>query len=581
MPAGPLFFDGAFGTYYLRLTGDERPCELANRTDAQTVRKIHREYLEAGSNAIKTNTFAANPSLEADPERLYAVIKAGWENACAAAKPYGARVFADIGGSELETAAADYEQISGWFLSLGAKDFLFETLAEYALIVPAVEKIKKVAPDASVFVSFAVSPDGYTRRGLHYRTLLGEAWENGGIDAAGLNCVCGPSHMLKLAGSLGGFPKPFIAMPNAGYPSAINGRVVFEDNADYFAQKLAELYETGADILGGCCGSTPRHIALASERVRRAERREKTVQPSGQHGISETRRKNTDFLARTDKVIAVELDPPLDYDCSFLLSASASLKADGADMITIADSPLSRPRADSVMMAARIRREAGIEVLPHITCRDRNQNALKASLLGAASEGISRILALTGDPPIQTGGRKPDGVFSFNSYDLISFIESLNDELFTENPFLVAGALNVNAVNFPAELARAQRKVALGAKMLFSQPIFSREAVENFRAARAALGCKLFAGILPVAGYRNAVFLANEVSGIEIPPDVVERLRDKTPEEAAEISIAYSARIARQIYDEADGFYIMTPLRRVAIVRGLMREIKKMGETGR
>ncbi len=275
-------------------------------------------------------------------------------------------------------------------------------------------------------------------------------------------------------------------------------------------------------------------------------------------------------------MIAVELDPPLDYDCSFVLSASAQMKACGADMITIADSPLSRTRADSIMTAARIRREIGIEVLPHLSCRDKNHIALKAGLLGAAFEGINRVLVVTGDPPAPSETRKADGVYSFNSFNLISYINSMNQEVFAGSPFTIGGALNVNAVNFASELRRAQMKLERGAKLLMTQPIFSEQAVENFLLAKRSLDCKIFAGILPVAGYKNAVFLINEVSGIEIPNDVVEALRDKTPEEAAEISVAYSTQIIRKVYGEADGFYIMTPLKKVNIVRALIEAIKNL-----
>lgn len=246
-------------------------------------------------------------------------------------------------------------------------------------------------------------------------------------------------------------------------------------------------------------------------------------------------------------------------------------------MITVSDSPLSRARADSLMIAAKIRREVGIEVLPHLCCRDKNHIALKAGILGAALEGINRVLVITGDPPVQSNMRNP-GVFSFNSFDLISFIASMNTDLFSGRPFLIGGALNVNAANFPVELKRARKKIARGAGMLFSQPIFSEQAVKNFLLASRELDCALFAGILPVAGYRNALFLVNEVSGIEIPDAVMQSLKDKTPAQAAEISIAYSAGILEQVYDAADGFYIMTPLKRVDIVRGLIERIHRREE---
>lgn len=566
----PLWFDGAFGTYYFSLTGDETPCELANLKNPALVGQIHREYLEAGATALKTNTFAANPGTLPDPGQLGEVLRAGWEIAQEAAAEKGAQVFADIGGISAAEAENFYLTVAEQFLDLGATSFLFETLPSYEELVPALKRVREREPEAEIVVSFAVSQDGYTRRGLSHRALARMAAEDGYADAIGFNCVCGPGHMVSLVKSLGETGCPIVAMPNAGYPSSLNGRVIFEDNAGYFATRMVELYQAGVDLLGGCCGTTPRHIAQAVQAVHSAVRPERPLTVSERPAASKVLLHG----ANGKKVIAVELDPPQDFDCSFLLSAARELKRCGADMITVADSPLSRTRADSLMTAAKIRREVGIEVLPHLCCRDKNHIALKAGILGAAFEGINRILVITGDPPIQSNMRNP-GVFSFNSFDLISFIASMNTELFAARPFLIGGALNVNAANFPVELERARKKIARGAGMLFSQPIFSEQAVQNFLLASRELDCALFAGILPVAGYRNALFLLNEVSGIEIPDAVVRSLKDKTPAQAAEISTAYSAGILEQVYDAADGFYIMTPLKRVDIVRGLIERIHR------
>ncbi len=538
----PLWFDGAFGTYYFSLTGDETPCELANLKNPALVGQIHREYLKAGATALKTNTFAANPGTLPDPEQLGTVLQAGLEIAQKAAAEHGAEVFADIGGISATDAEQFYLTVAERFLDLGATSFLFETLPSYEELVPALKRIRQRKPESKIVVSFAVSQDGYTRRGLSHRALAGIAAADGHADAVGFNCVCGPSHMVSLVKSLGEIGCPIIAMPNAGYPSSLNGRVIFEDNAGYFATRMVELYQAGVDLLGGCCGTTPRHIAQAVQAVYSVTRSERLMAVSKRTVASQV----LPHGGKGKKVIAVELAPPQDCDCSFLLSAAGELKSCGADMITVSDSPLSRARADSLM-------------------------------IGAALEGINRVLVITGDPPVQSNMRNP-GVFSFNSFDLISFIASMNTDLFSGRPFLIGGALNVNAANFPVELERARKKIARGAGMLFSQPIFSEQAVKNFLLASRELDCALFAGILPVAGYRNALFLVNEVSGIEIPDAVMQSLKDKTPAQAAEISIAYSAGILEQVYDAADGFYIMTPLKRVDIVRGLIERIHRREE---
>lgn len=572
----PLFFDGAFGTYYFSVTGDEEPCELANLKNADAVIKIHREYIAAGVQAIKTNTFGANPVLLPDREELRRVLSAGWSAARQAVAGTDVRVFADIGGNDSDSAAVDYCAVAEEFLSFGAKDFLFETLPAYETLEPALELIKRQSPDAFILVSFAVSQDGYSKRGLSYKKLLSAVSQNPNVDAAGINCVCGPSHMLELIRATKQMDKPLSAMPNAGYPSSLNGRMIFEDNADYYAQRLADMYLAGAVILGGCCGSTPEHIRRGISAVKRVVGQPLLSQAKIDGGKEPAPEQNSKAGAISRKMICVELDPPLDADCSYVLSAAARLKTLGANLLTVADSPLSRTRADSIMVAAKIRREVGIEVMPHLCCRDRNRIALKGCLLGASFEQIHHVLAITGDP--LEAQRRREGVFNFNSFDLISFIDSLNTDVLSEKPFLIAGALNVNASRFSVELDRARKKLDCGAKLLLTQPIFSEVAVENFLKAKQELPCNILAGILPVAGYKNALFLTNEVSGIEIPKEVIESLRDQIPEEAARISVEYSMSIARKVYAAADGFYIMTPLRKTNIVCGLIEQIRRLEE---
>ena len=172
------------------------------------------------------------------------------------------------------------------------------------------------------------------------------------------------------------------------------------------------------------------------------------------------------------------------------------------------------------------------------------------------------------------------GVFTFNSYRLISYIKSLSSDVLAASPYAVGGALNVNAERFDAELKRAEKKVECGAQFLLTQPIFTRQAEENLRKARNALSCKLLAGIMPVAGYKNALFLNNEVSGICVPGDLLTALQGKSREEAADLSVRFSMEVIRHVFDCCDGFYLMTPLKRIDLTARLAREIRNF-ETGR
>lgn len=565
----PLLLDGAFGTYYFASTGETTPCEQACLSSPDTVRGIHLAYLSAGAQAIITNTFAANPQTIPDEAQLSALLDAGLTLARQAAAEFpDTRVFADIGGITGLTAQQDYLKTTQLFHRFGADSYLFETLAELEPLLPALTWLKQHQPDALIFVSFAVTADGYTRKGLYYHSLLEECACCDEIDAAGLNCLCGPSHMVSLLEKLPPMPKPLIAMPNAGYPSTLNGRMFFEDNSAYFGEKTAQLYAAGADIIGGCCGTTPRHIACTAEALRAASHRlkkEKRIFHSGT-AASPTR--------PTHKLIAVEVDPPLTPDCTKLLHAANMLSKKGVDWITVADSPLGRARMDSFAAAAKILRETGVRVLPHLSCRDRSAIGMKAALLGAAAEKIDELLIVTGDTPSSGGG-----VFEFHAAGLMRYVSELNADALQDAPFRMAGALNVNARNFATELERAKKKLQNGATMLLTQPIFSEQAVENLFAARAALSCTILAGILPVAGYKNARFLANEVTGIVIPQALLSKLQN-APEDAVQISVAFSADIVRRCFSAADGFYVMTPLGKTEIVCGLLDKIREFERKG-
>jgi methionine synthase I (cobalamin-dependent)/5,10-methylenetetrahydrofolate reductase len=574
---GPFLFDGAFGTYYSKISAKNLFCEYANLNEPDTVLKIHKQYIDAGAKAIKTNTFGVNSNLTKNFADITALIQSGYELAAQAAENK-ALVFADIGyiNSVKEDLDEEYVQLAQVFIDCGAKYFLFETLAEYEIIKPAILHIKKMVPDAFILVSFAVLQDGYTTKGYYYKNLISAAAQNKYVDAVGLNCICGPSHLLNLIKELNLKDITFSAMPNSGYPSFINNRTVYEDNTEYFSEKLNDIYKLGVKIIGGCCGTTPEHIKaiagkLAGEKrsLTTAENYITTTEPT-KSPINLFKKK----MLAGEKIIAVEINPPLDNNCDYLLNAAEKARKTGADIITLADSPLARARADSIMMAAKIKREIDINVLPHLCCRDRNHIGIKAALLGASIEGINNILVVTGDPVAQTDRSFSKGVFSFNSFNLIAYINNLNTELFAERPFFIGGALNVNANRFDNELKRARRKIENGAEFLLSQPIFSDQAAANFATAKECLDCKILAGILPVAGYKNALFLNNEVSGIDIPDAVLNNLKDKTPEQTMEISVNYSMSIIEKIADFCDGYYFSTPLKKIDLVCSLINQVK-------
>lgn len=561
----PLIFDGAFGTYFAQRGGRGAP-ELANIARPDDVLEIHREYIEAGAQAIKTNTFAANLGLDGDFDRIKEILEKGWELAKRAAEGENVRVFADLGPIYSDGAAEEYIRLADVFLDLGARDLLFETLNDAAALKDVIAHIRRRAQGCTVIASFAVGQDGYTKTGHYYKTLLTEA-EQAGADHVGLNCICGPAHMLRLIKDIPTGRHSLAAMPNAGYPTIVNSRTVYQDNPEYFADKLCEMYAYGADIVGGCCGTTPEHIRLAAELMKKTKRISAPVVESVKRRVEKPRFKQA--------VIAVELSAPVDTDTEYILSASAKAKESGADFITVPDSPMGKTRANSFMISAMIERRVQIKTIPHVCCRDKNQIAIKGDLLAANIENVDNVLAITGDSVTKTDRNDAKNVFNFNSYKLIEFIRGLNETVFEKRPYNICAALNINAANFGVELERARRKIESGAVCLLTQPIFSEENIKNYLLAKEKLDCRILAGVMLLAGYKNALFLNNEVPGVEIPESVIDSLRDKGAEETKKICVDYAINIADRVSDGCDGYYIMTPLKKIDFSAQVVKYLRR------
>ena len=578
----PLLFDGGMGTYYKAKPGTE--CEQGNLLDPAGVRKVHREYLAAGAEAIKTNTFGLPRMAAARQPDWQALARAGWKLAAEAAAETGAAVFADLGpapDTEAAPAGSIYTAVARCFVEQGAKNFLFETLSSDAGVLEAVQAVKAQVPDAFVLVSFAVLPDGYTREGMYSKDLVRRMTESGIVDAVGFNCVSAPGAMRTLVQQLGSTALPLSVMPNAGYPVVTRTQVKYQGKPEYFAKELARIAAEGVRILGGCCGTTPAHIAAlraALDSLPAVEKAAPAVQVSTPE--APTVEKDDAFLRKLNagkKVIAIELDSPKDADLTNYLAGAKRLQAAGADLLTIADCPIARARMDSSLVACRVHRELGFCTLPHMTCRDRNLNATKALLLGLYAEGVREVLAITGDP-IPTAERdEVKNVYQFNSRKLAQYIVSLAGEgREMPSPMTVFGALNLNARNFEVELRRAGEKLENGMSGFLTQPVLSEQAVENLRRTRETLGerAKILAGIMPVVSQRNAIFMENEVNGIHVAEDIIEAFAGLDREQGEALGLEISLKMAREALPYADGFYLMTPFNRVALMERLIARLK-------
>ena len=578
----PLLFDGGMGTYYKAKPGTE--CEQGNLLDPAGVRKVHREYLAAGAEAIKTNTFGLPRMAAAQQPDWQALARAGWKLAAEAAVETGAAVFADLGpapDTEAAPAGSIYTAVARCFVEQGAKNFLFETLSSDAGVLEAVQAVKAQVPDAFVLVSFAVLPDGYTREGMYSKDLVRRMTESGIVDAVGFNCVSAPGAMRTLVQQLGSTALPLSVMPNAGYPVVTRTQVKYQGKPEYFAKELARIAAEGVRVLGGCCGTTPAHIAAlraALDSLPAVEKAAPAVQVSTPE--APTVEKDDAFLRKLNagkKVIAIELDSPKDADLTNYLAGAKRLQAAGADLLTIADCPIARARMDSSLVACRVHRELGLCTLPHMTCRDRNLNATKALLLGLYAEGVREVLAITGDP-IPTAERdEVKNVYQFNSRKLAQYIVSLAGEgREMPSPMTVFGALNLNARNFEVELRRAGEKLENGMSGFLTQPVLSEQAVENLRRPRETLGerAKILAGIMPVVSQRNAIFMENEVNGIHVAEDIMEAFAGLDREQGEALGLEISLKMAREALPYADGFYLMTPFNRVALMERLIARLK-------
>lgn len=574
LESGTLLFDGATGTYAKSLAlWPEGPVELACLSAPERVLALHRAYLSAGCRAIKTNTFAAHVGLAVHSSgEQEDVVNAAVEIAGRAAQDR-AFVFADIGPAPAdEDAAAAYIRMADLFLDRGIRCYLLETMSSADGLAEAAAHIRARDPGAFVAVSFASDPDGFTRSGERAAALIARMDACGDVDAVGLNCVCGAYHMRRLLSGIAKPKKRLIAMPNAGYPHVVDGRTYYDSDPGYYAQQVCACAAIGAQIVGGCCGTTPEHIRQIALQLRSAGEDAAALaqKPAGAPACeSEVRRK----LENGRRVILVELDPPRDSGIGAFLAGARALADAGADAITLADCPIGRARMDSSLLACKLRRELGIEALPHMTCRDRNVNATKALLLGLSMEGVHNVLAVTGDPVPTSDRGSVKSVFQFNSRVMARFVRSLSDSGETA-PFFLCGALNVNAPQFDRELERALDKEACGMEAFLTQPVLSERAAQNVERARKVLSGRIIGGLFPVVSYNNACFLRSEVAGIAMDDAVASAYEGLDRAQGEALAVRLCRRAAERIAPHVDGYYIMTPFQRVALVHSVIDAIR-------
>lgn len=581
-----LLTDGAMGTYYAELTGDyHTTCELANLHNPDIIKEIHKQYLDAGAMLIRTNTFAANRSkLDVSLETLKEILQKGYSIAAETAKESNAFVAGSIGpivtvdiDQNENDILEEYKIIADSLLSAGARIILFETFSSINYLEAVSRYIKERDKSVTVMAHFAVMPDGYTREGISISHICEGVREIESIDIHGFNCGSGPTHLHRMVRKLDFSGETISVLPNAGYPEIINERTVYVNNPDYFAEKMMDIKNLGVKIIGGCCGTTPEHIRVLAQKLAQGNGKQAVQAPVKTDQREKHIKLQNVFqekLSKGEFVYAVELDPPFNTDIDKIMDGARLCSEESIDLITIADSPMSKVRVDSIAIACKIKREIGIDTMPHICCRDKNVIALRSGLLAAHVEGIRNILAVTGDPVSADTLASVKGVFNLNSFKFMSLISQMNIEVFSEDPLSIGGALNLNLTNKDKEVSRMMKKAENGATFFLTQPIYEDETIEYLKTLKDR-NVKILGGILPIVSYRNAQFLNNELPGVHVPDDYVKRFNpDMTRQEAEETGIQMAVELAKKLKPHVDGLYFMTPFNRVSMI---VEIIKRMG----
>ena len=589
-----LITDGAMGTWYDRLTGYKgNLAERANLENPQQIRDIHRAYIEAGAQLIRTNTFAVN-SMFFSADEIEEVLKAAWENASQAVSDSGKDVWiaADMGPIDADETKADgdveqeYIQLLDYFLRLGAKVFVFETLSDFRYVKRAGSYIKAKCPDAFVVMQFSFNRNGYTRSGMSVRAILSEAASMADMDAVGFNCGVGPLHLYELLKNQS-FPegKYMTVLPNAGYPTELRGRTLYSENVPYYVEMMGRIANLGFDIIGGCCGTTPEHIRGLHHLLVNNVKPPKKLMPAvystdRQSGCGqEAAEEKTELiqkLERGEKIFVVELDPPFDVNDTKLMDGASLLRDIGVDMITLADSPLARPRADSIASAIKMRYTRQMEAMPHISCRDKNVIAHRAQLLGMHMNGLRHALIVTGDPIARGDRESIKSVFNFNSIKLMKYVQTMNQEVFGNRPIYYGGALNHNNGSADNIAARMRLKMEAGAQWFLTQPIYGQDDIDRLRELKEKSGGRIIAGIMPLVSRKNALFIKNEMPGIHVPEHVLEQYEEGMSREAYEnVAAAISVDLMKRLEDVCDGYYMMTPFNRAALIKRIILQAKK------
>lgn len=594
-----LTADGAMGTL-LYSYGLDYCHEEMNLTRPELIEKIHSEYIAAGADVIQTNTYGANAIKLARyglESQVKEINEAAIKIAKKAVQSGDQFIIGSIGGilgvrksdttlNEILTTVREQAEI----LIDGQIDgILLETYYDFEELTETL-KLLRTMTDIPIIAQVSMSEPGVLLNGIKLNDALLEL-ENIGADIVGVNCRLGPYHTIQALETVELPKKAYLsAYPNASLLDIEEGRVIYESEVDYFARAALELRNQGVRLIGGCCGTTPKHIEAVKKQLSNLKPIEqKRTKPEKEVLIREPEPRNTEPLhekVKRERSVIIELDTPRHLEVDAFVEGAKILYKEGADIIMMADNSLASPRVSNIAMGA-ILKQHGIRSMPHITCRDRNLIGLQSHLMGLNALELHDILAVTGDPTKVGDFPGATSVYDVSSMELITLIKQLNEgisfsgkALRKKANFSVAAAFNPNVRVLDRAVSRLEKKIEHGADYFISQPVYSKEKIIEIYEATRELEAPIYIGIMPLTSFRSAEFLHHEVPGIKLSDEVLERMKacDGDKEREAEEGIA----IAKELLDTAtqyfNGIYLITPFLRYDFTLQLMQYIKQLDE---
>ncbi|MFA5784995.1 MAG: bifunctional homocysteine S-methyltransferase/methylenetetrahydrofolate reductase [Phycisphaerae bacterium] len=586
--------DGAMGTMlYEQGTFLNQCFEEVNLTHPDKVEKIHRQYYQAGADFVETNTFGANEFKLARfglAEQTQSINKAAVEiarravdsNALVAGSigPLG-KPIEPYGTITREQAQSIFANQAKALIDAGVDFIILETFSNTDEIIAAIEAVSRLS-DIPIVAQMTFTERDEPDFGKSIIKCIGAIASLPAVTAVGMNCSVGPAAMLGNLDIIRGVTdKPIAVQSNAGLPQMVDNRSVYMCTPEYMAEYAKKFYEKGARIIGGCCGTTPRHIKEIARAVRGLDKAahgtismvkaepKKVVSESQAVAPLQLAQKSAwgRKIAEGQKVATIELTPPHGVDIQKTLEKARACAKMGIDAINLPDGPRASSRVSAIATAVKIEQETGIETIAHFCCRDRNIIGMQSDLLGAHLLGLRNLLIITGDPPKLGEYPTATGVFDMDSIALTSVVRNLNagidiagNRFSPGTGFTLGVGANPVAVDIEREIEKFRQKVLAGAEYAITQPVFDVSTLLEFIERIEEFKIPIVAGIWPFTSAKNAEFMANEVPGVVVPEKLLGRMSEtKTKEQARQTGIQIAGEIVEQIQDRVAGFAVSAP----------------------